>query len=222
MERTGDVYIKLISMEELPKLFGPENYHLLNILLDHANSNNFFETITKHYNLEDRVSWYPSDNNHESSKWRADIFEAWVGGYIYERRQYDPHDPLEQLRVFLKRLWAVRYRDLSLFSYNPSINPKYIPRGYVKQVQSTRVKFSQDPLLRNVLGSFVDAPNAYMDAGYLVRLEISEQPEVEGNTRMFETFCISSDEVQKIQGLRMWNAPRIYPSFHESNYRIYG
>ena len=140
MERTGDMYIKLISWEELPKLFGRQNYDLVNVILDHANSNGFFEVIMKHYNLEERVRWRPTDP--DCWKFGADLFEAWVGAHIHERKLYDYDDPLRELRSFLIRLWSVRYRELRVFSYIPAASSAYILRGHVQEVHSIRVNCS--------------------------------------------------------------------------------
>ena len=212
MERTGDVYIKMISLEELPRIFGQKNYDLVNLVLDHANSNGFFEMITKHYHLDERIRWYPKD--HYSWKFRADIFEAWVGAHVYERKTYDCEDPLRELRSFLSRLWSIRYRELNVFSYNPTMSPAYIPCDRIRKTDFTRINFSQDLLLRKVLGSFVDAPNS-RDVGYLVKVEILPES-AESATTTFEGFCTSMDEVTNMRQLRIWNAPRKTRFFHNS------
>ena len=93
MEQLGDAYIHCITLEELPNIIGPENYTLNAILLDHANSNLFFEAVTKHYKLDTRVEYPPRNWMGNRMKLGADIFEAWIGGYIYERLQYDNTDP---------------------------------------------------------------------------------------------------------------------------------
>jgi len=165
-----------MSMDILAKIFGRKNHDLINIIFDHANSNYFFGIITKHYQLEKRVSRVPKGNNKLKS--RADIFEAWVGGHVYEWRQYNDGDILLELRSFLNQLLTVRYRELAVFFYNPTANRDYIPRGEIKQVTITPVNCCQDLLFQRILGRFVEAPNVKRDVGHLVRLKI-EQPKRE-------------------------------------------
>src|ERR1700738_3400841 len=105
----------MISQQELGRIFGQRNTNLIGLISDHANSNNFFAEIARHYQLEKRVRVPPL-----STKRWADIFEAWVGCHIVESQLYNQEDPMAQLRHFLNCLWSTRYRQLVVYVYNPS------------------------------------------------------------------------------------------------------
>ena len=117
MERVGDTNITTISQRELPKIFGLKNISLLNILSDHANSNEFFAEITIAYDLQRLVQymkWKHRAKKEEYQSW-GDIFEAWVGCYIFGRQLYDKTDPLDELSNFLLQDCWLRYRDLKTY-----------------------------------------------------------------------------------------------------------
>lgn len=139
-EKLGDSQIRWITQQELPKIVGPKNYDLRSILEDHANSNKFFEAVTKHYNLDTRVKNPPRRWMKHQVKLGADIFEAWVGGHAYERMQYDDKDPLYELRCFFNRLWSIRHRALNQYHHNPTSNQVYIPSGVVQRATISEVE----------------------------------------------------------------------------------
>ena len=149
LERLGDAYIRTITQLEFSKIFGPKNYFLNNLLVDHANSNLFFEAVTIHYKLETRVKLLPRNWMGNKDKLRADIFEAWIGGHIYERMQYDDEDPLYELRYFLNRLWSIRYSRLKQYRHNPISNLAHIPSHSIQSpIISTIISHSDSELKR--------------------------------------------------------------------------
>jgi hypothetical protein len=111
-ERLGDVWIRTLSHEILPLIFGSENNSLVNLLTNHANSNKFFDQIARYYGLTERVSIPVDEILTPQGKGAANIFEMWIAGHITERQLYNIGDPLLELRGFFKELWALRYRDL--------------------------------------------------------------------------------------------------------------
>jgi hypothetical protein len=226
LEKLGDLAIRWITEEELPQVFGPKNYDLRSILEDHANSNKFFEAVTKHYELDTRVKHPPARWMKHQVKLRADIFEAWVGGHVYERRLYDNKDPLDELTYFFNRLWSIRYRALNLYRHNPTSNRLYIPSGLVQHVTISEVECKSNSILESTLGNFLEAPN-YINRklGYCVTVEttqdldtfdtVDEIPGVDSeiHTNMFHTsFAISETEAHQMAELQLWTIPGT--SFH--------
>jgi len=102
-------------------------------------------------------------------KLRADIFEAWVGGHIYERMQYDKEDPLLELRYFLNRLWSIRYRLLKPYRHGPTSNHIYIPSGPVESRTISPIKCKLDSRLKETPGLLLKASNIKeREIGYCV------------------------------------------------------
>ena len=99
LEKLGDTFLRTIINELLPEIFGERNYALISLIFDHANSNGFFEALTIHYGLQQRLKC-PREGP-DDWKYRADIFEAWIGGHISEQHIYEKFDELIELRSFL-------------------------------------------------------------------------------------------------------------------------
>jgi hypothetical protein len=226
LEKHGDLQIRWITQRELPKIVGQKNYDLCSIVEDHENSNKFFEAVTKHYNLDTRVKNPPRHWMKHQIKLGADIFEAWVGGHVYERMQYDDKDPLYELRYFFNRLWSIRYRALNLYHHNPTLNHVYIPSGVVQGATISEVECKSNSILENTLGCFLGAPN-YINPklGYCVEVETTRDPDdfytvdkIPGVDSKIHTstshtsFATSELEVRQMAELRLWTIPG--SSFH--------
>lgn len=196
LEKLGDISIKMIWQDVVSTLFGEKNNDLNKIVWDHANSNILFEVISNCYDLKKRVR-----GTTKNWKYTADIFEAWIGGHIYERRQYDYFDPLLELRHYLKTLWTIRYRKLLKYAYNPSISPACIP-STEGQVKIVHVKDAKDEILAEVLGGYLDGLTNLPDKGfgYFITVALPE--------RVCYSFSTSKSEAQKMASFRMWTAER--------------
>lgn len=196
----GDTYIRTITLLEFPKIFGRENYFLNNLLVDHANSNLFFEAVTIHYKLETRVKLPPRNWMGNKDKLTADIFEAWIGGHIYERMQYDDKDPLDELRYFLNRLWSIRYSRLRQYRHNTTTNLAHIPSHSIQKPIISPIISHSDSELKRTLAAFLEAPNNQ-------NREIGYHVQVDNHT----SFATSEMEANQMADLRLWTSPGIRP-----------
>jgi hypothetical protein len=129
-------------------------------------------------------------------KLRADIFEAWIGGHVYERMQYDDQDPLHELRYFFHRLWSIRYRKLKQYRYDPTSNIAHIPSRSVEIPSISEIISHSDRELKKTLSSFLDAPN-YKDQeiGHLVQIGCHT------------SFATSKPIANEMAALRVWTTP---------------
>jgi len=145
-------------------------------------------------------------------KYKADIFEAWIGGHIYERRQYDYFDPLLELRHYLKNIWTIRYRKLLVYTYNPSTSSAYIP-STERQATIVPVKDANDEILKEVLGGYLNGLTNLPEKGfgYFVTVALPE--------RVCYSFSTSESEANEMASFRMWTIERNSSSL-KSKYRI--
>lgn len=109
LERFGDAWIRTLSLELFPLIFGPENHRLIAFLQNHANSNKFFDQVARHYELEKRVCVVPEmiGIGPDHGKGAADVFEGWIASHIIERQFYDLGDPLYEIRKFFQRVVGI-------------------------------------------------------------------------------------------------------------------
>jgi hypothetical protein len=117
LESMGDSIANFLVRDEIPKILGHCNYHLIQIVSENARSNALFARGTEHYKLHKLVKSPPT--NH---KLWANIFEAWIACVKLERELYNEMDPLVDVRRFLSQIWSIRYRRLSQFFIRPLIN----------------------------------------------------------------------------------------------------
>lgn len=174
LERLGDTWIKTISQEELPMIFGLRNYALVNFLTDHSNSNKFFDQVARHYELDRLVRLSPEKKN--KKKGCADLFEAWIGCHVLEQRLYDQDDPLHELRHFLKRLWTLRYRELKVYVCHSSVNRTNILAGEFQRAACARINWPDDELLKKNLPSLIRATQNREIGSLITRTSISTMP----------------------------------------------
>jgi hypothetical protein len=219
LERLGDAYIRCIAQYELRNIFGAKNYILITRLLDHANSNAFFHEVTNYYRLDTWVKFPPNYTwMGNIPKLKADIFEAWIGGYIYERLQYDDRDSFYELRYFLNRLWSLRYAGLMHCRHSPSLNPDNLPRGSIQCSTIFEVKLKSDDDIKRTLGP-QRGPNIHSNqtVGYIVQVQIAEETE-DGDPRArqaskldkngsYTSFALSEKEAGCMADLILWTNP---------------
>jgi hypothetical protein len=168
--------------------------------VDHANSNLLFEMVTLYYKLDTKVKLPPRNWMGNKDKLRADIFEAWIGGHIYERMQYDDKDPLSELEYFFNRLWSIRYGRLKQYRHEPTLNIAHIPSRPIKRPVISKIISHSDRELRKTLFEFLDAPNNQdREIGYLVR--------VDNHT----SFATSEVEANEMADLDLWTSPGMGP-----------
>jgi dsRNA-specific ribonuclease len=167
LELFGDSWIRTLSMELLPLIFGPENKCLITFLLNHANSNKFYDQVAQYYELEKRISVLPEMHQIGlgQRKGAADIFEGWIASHIIERQFYDIGDPLYELRKFLKELWSLRYRDLQEYYCHSTILRK--PKDTIKAGSRKDVNWITDDKLRRNLQS-LDRHKSSVHMGYRI------------------------------------------------------
>ena len=220
LQKLGAIYLRQIIHQVLSNIFGKRNYSLNSLVFDHASSNGFFDILTLHYGLLDRVKTQPKVNP-EAWKLRAAIFQAWIGGHIYERQLYDQCDALHELHAFLHALFLLRYRKLLKYMYHPSWSDTDIPRGKLKKPKVGFVKGSEDSAIRETFGTFLDTPGVTKDIGYFVTIE-SEI--IEKNSVIYTAFSPSKAEASEMSELRLWTHPRnsllsFFVYFRNSIYR---
>ena len=217
LETLGDQYIRTITHQLFPEIFGAENYVLNTLVFDHANSNPFFEALTIHYGLQQRLRQPPQDDPNVW-KLRADIFEAWVGGHIYERQLYNKEDELFELKTFLHKLFSLRYRNLMKYVYNPTISQSRAFQGQLKNTKPYCIK-GKDSSLRDTFGGFLDAPNVARPIGFLASGWIDSPDK---GKAAYTAFSLQKSEVEKMVrlrlGTRLRNLPLSLPSLIDSVY----
>ena len=167
MERLGDTWIRTISQEELPNIFGSRNYALINFLTEHANSNKFFDKVARCYELDRRVRIPPRRKRIKDKKGCADLFEAWIGFHVLEQRLYNQNDPLHELRYFLNKLWSLRYRELKTYACHPSLNRTNILPVGIDKTPPVKINWPDDQLLKKNLPS-LNKDTQNREIGYLV------------------------------------------------------
>ena len=221
LERLGDTQIRALAQLELPKIMGRENHVLNTMLMDHANSNLFYEAVTKHYKLDTQVKWPPMECMGNTEKLRANIFEAWIGAHVYERMQYDDKDPLSELRSFFNRLWSIRYGFLHRYRYKPTFNRACIPSGSVKDYTISDVECKTDSEMKRTLGLFMEAPNVINRViGHIVQVTMNQDEDdfkitgniPEADSKMSKSLCHTSfarskSEAQQMANLLLWTRP---------------
>jgi hypothetical protein len=152
LERFGDAWIRTLSLELLPLIFGSESHCLITFLQNHANSNKFYDQVARHYELEKRLCVLPQMEIVEGNKkGAADVFEGWIACHIIERQLYDIADPLYELRNFFKELWSLRYRGLEEYKFHATVLRK--PGDTTKECIMERVNWIKDEKLRRNLES---------------------------------------------------------------------
>jgi hypothetical protein len=210
LEKMGDAVLKMMAMEELPKIFGRRNYEVITIILDHAVSNIWLRAVVEHYKIQRWVRVPP--NPQQGAKPMANIFEAWVGAHVLELQQYDSGYPLTELRHFLNRLWSLRYRDLKPFVYNATTNGIHFPpanaANEVLQRSVTLINSTENPVFQTVFGEFINAPNTNRDIGYLVTLKLrSVKRSLTPNETCYYAFSPSENEAKDMARLMVWSEP---------------
>jgi len=202
LEKLGDTFLRTIINELLAEILGERNYTLSSLILNHANSNRFFEALTIHYGLQHRLKCPPSEDL-EDWKYRADIFEAWVGAHISERQIYDKCDELLELRTFLHQLFLLRYRKLLTYLYNPSFNETCFPRDKIT-APTVRPVGKDDSIVRGVFGTFLDVQQIARDIGHLVTISCKLGEDIVQHY----AFNPSKKESSSMSKLQLWNRPR--------------
>jgi hypothetical protein len=190
--------ITAIAQQELSRIFGDENHGMIGLVSDHANSNKLFAVIAGHYKLEKRVRFSP-----KTSKRLADIFEVWVGCHIVQRRLHNEHDPLHELRHFLYSLWSIRYRNLMMYAYNPSVR-RYMSPNEIEKTSRDPIMWPQDALLReNIL---LPQDSQFREIGYLVTHQLKNR------RRPLHDFVLTEAEANQVTDRRIWNQRTSYLS----------
>ena len=219
-ERLADAHLRRLSQQELANIFGQNNYLLITGLVDHARSNQFFTSVSKHYRLDTRVKCPPQLWTRNPDTNREDFFKAWIGAHIYERLQYDCHDPLYELTYFLNRLWDIRYTPLKRYRYAPTANSKVIPSGTVRHSKSTPIEFKSDVQMKNTLGLFINSPNLQSKPviGYFVQLDMKQEINTKTGTPVsYRSFATSETEAENMKKRILWTSPGTDLTFSHSN-----
>lgn len=204
LERLGDTWIKTISQEELPKIFGLRNYALVNFLTDHSNSNKFFDQVAQYYELDRRVRLSPRKNKNKNKKGCADLFEAWIGCHVLEQRLYDQDDPLHELRYFLNQLWTLRYQELKIYAYHSSVNRRNILAAEGERISCVKINWPDDELLKKNFPSLTNSKQN-REIGYLItRTSTSSDTPLQE----FNPFITKADDLATFS---IRNNPSIFP-----------
>jgi hypothetical protein len=152
--RLGDAWIRLLSLELLPRIFGADNDSLVTLLQNHANSNKFFDQIAQYYGLDKRVNNPPEKEiDGGKEKGASDILEAWIGCHIKESQLYYRDDPLHEVRSFFNQLWSLRYRDLKVYASQAYISKNGFDNVQAQEVGIEKISWPDDDLLQQNLAS---------------------------------------------------------------------
>jgi hypothetical protein len=187
--RLGDAWIRILSLELLPRIFGPNNDSLITLLQNHANSNKFFDQIAQHYGLDKRVN-NPPEKELDSGrkKGAADILEAWIGSHIKELQLYYQGDPLHEVRSFFNQLWSLRYRDLKVYASHAYILKNAFDDVQAQGVRIENISWPDDDLLKRNLASLDRLTQKF---------QIGSRITVKDGTQYFIPGRISKDTTQR-------------------------
>jgi hypothetical protein len=101
----GDRALETYSHRPFRELFGPDNLPLFRYVQDFWRGNNTWVELCKVYKLEGRVAWRPKIT-WKSIKFFADLWEAWLGGVVWEQELWGENEVVES---FLRSLLLLRY-----------------------------------------------------------------------------------------------------------------
>jgi hypothetical protein len=175
-ERVGDIWIRTLANELLPLIFGSENYNFVNFLMNHANSNKFFDQVARYYRLHERVCIPVEEISKPQDKGAADIFEICIAACITERQLYNIGDPLLELRGFLKELWSLRYHDLKDYVCHATIKGKKADPIVADKPKPESVCWSNDKKLKENLASCNYGDDFFV--GYKITKDLNEKPQI--------------------------------------------
>jgi hypothetical protein len=195
-EKDGDFILLGLIRKCLWKMFGPQNYRLLNVVEDHAKSNKFFARVAQHYHLDEWVKLKPI-----TEKDWGDILEVWAACHAAERQLYDANDQLPELERFVAQLLHLRYGQLEVYAYKPCLKHRI---SYPKiPFEARPIAFGNDKLLTEILAANYNSDSGVRTVGYLAMATTTIRRPTQSQTREITVSAFAPSEAELEKRLQM-------------------